>query len=167
MRGLLALQDYSSKQSEAMPARAYPVSSVTKHFPFLQFISQAACKVSILVSCWIQRMSHGCTCRGERHELVGHQDPGLAAQQAADAAVQQVPAHVRVHRRQRVVQQHHVGLSVAGSRQGDSLLLPAAQIDAFLADLSVVTCRNRSPVFDCKSSRDNKKLQISVSHQRL
>ena len=86
------------------------------------------------------------TCRGESHELVGHQHPGLPAQQAADAAVQQVPPHVRVHRRQRVVQQHHIGAGVAGPRQGDPLLLASAQVDALLPDLRVVPCKPRQGV---------------------
>ena len=78
------------------------------------------------------------TCGCERVELVGDQHSRCAPQQAADAAVQQMPANVRVHRRQRVVQQHHVSLGVAGAREGDALPLATAQVDALLANLRVV-----------------------------
>ena len=84
------------------------------------------------------------TCHRQRVQLVGDQDAGCALQQAADAAVQQVAPHVRVHRRQRVVQQHHIRARVAGAREGDPLPLPAAQVDALLADLRLVACNKVS-----------------------
>jgi hypothetical protein len=51
-----------------------------------------------------------------------------------------VPPHVRVHRRQRVVQQHHVGARIAGASQRYPLLLSAAEIDALLPNLRVISC---------------------------
>ena len=71
---------------------------------------------------------------------MGDQHPGPAAQQAADAAVQQVPPHVRVHCRQRVVQQNHVSVRIAGASQRDPLLLAAAEVYALLPDLRMISC---------------------------
>ena len=76
-------------------------------------------------------------------QLVRDQDPGRALEQAADAAVQQVPPHVSVHRRQRVVQKDHISARVAGPCQRDALPLTAAEIDAFLANLRLIACQRK------------------------
>ena len=103
--------------------------------------ASCVCRSTSARRCVIHPAS-GRTCYRKRVQLVRDQDPGRALQQAADAAVQQVAPHVRVHRRQRVVQQHHVGARVAGARKRDPLPLPAAQIDALLPDLRLVTCNS-------------------------
>ena len=84
------------------------------------------------------------TCRCQSVQLMCDQNPGGACQQAANAAIQQVPSHVRVHRRQRVVQQHDVGASIARASQRHALPLPATQVYALLADLSFIACTDRA-----------------------
>ena len=150
---------------------------------------------------------HAGTQAGGTRATAGH--ISHLAQQAADAAVEQVAPHVRVHRRQRVVKQVHIcarhGLGkwectqlgwkqragckgscagcqaqgggrrdtprgaaspqhrgatwcaapaplpprptcicVAGTGQRDAVTLPAAQVDAFLPNLSLVACAARA-----------------------
>ncbi len=92
----------------------------------------------------LRRVCDLCTCRSQSVQLVSDQHPRRLCQQAADAAVQQVAPHVRVHRRQRVVQQHHIRARVAGPCQRDALPLPAAQVDALLANLGAVTCATQA-----------------------
>ena len=46
--------------------------------------------------------------------------------------------HPRVQRGQRVVQQHDVGVGVGGAREGDALLLPAADIYSAISQLRLV-----------------------------
>ena len=45
---------------------------------------------------------------------------------------------MRVHRRQRVVQQHHISARVAGASQSHALFLTAAEVDTALPDLRVI-----------------------------
>mmetsp|Transcript_31750 Transcript_31750/g.80968 ORF Transcript_31750/g.80968 Transcript_31750/m.80968 type:complete len:494 (-) Transcript_31750:512-1993(-) len=71
-------------------------------------------------------------------QRVGDQDDGLPAQRAADALLKQRAPHVRVHGRQRVVQQVDVGARVHGARDGHALLLAARQRHAAVADLGEV-----------------------------
>ena len=51
----------------------------------------------------------------------------LVLEEAADALLEEVPAHLSVHSGQGVVEEVEVGLPVAGSSQGDSGTLATRQ----------------------------------------
>lgn len=74
----------------------------------------------------------------EHVELVRGQDAALVGQEPADGLVHDVTAHVRVHRRQRVVHENYVRVEVDRASNVDALLLPTRHRDAPLADLRLV-----------------------------
>jgi hypothetical protein len=81
-----------------------------------------------------------------------------------------VPTHVRVHRRQRVVQQDDVSASIASASQRHALLLAAAEVDAALADLRVVACirRHQWRATHCVSPLTKKHdVHVSVGYKTL
>mmetsp|Transcript_12047 Transcript_12047/g.36285 ORF Transcript_12047/g.36285 Transcript_12047/m.36285 type:complete len:275 (-) Transcript_12047:1276-2100(-) len=75
----------------------------------------------------------------QRGEVVRDEDDDLAeVAEAQHQVLEEVRRHVRVHRRQNVIQQIHVGVGVEGSRESDALLLAARNVEPLFADLGVV-----------------------------
>ena len=58
---------------------------------------------------------------------MGDEDDRLVFEEAADALLEEVPAHLSVHSGQGVVEEVESGLPVAGSSQGDSGTLTTRQ----------------------------------------
>ena len=75
----------------------------------------------------------------ERQELhrVRRQHARSPSQLLPNALVEQSVAHARVHRRQRVVQQHNVRVGITAARQRNARLLPARHVDAVVANFRV------------------------------
>eukprot|EP00754_Rhynchopus_humris_P018863 Rhum_TRINITY_DN14618_c14_g1::Rhum_TRINITY_DN14618_c14_g1_i1::g.106002::m.106002 len=78
--------------------------------------------------------------------LVRRQHDGLALQHAADALVHGAALRARVQGRQRIVEDVEVGVGVDRAGERDTLLLPAGQVDAPLADLGLLTLRELGQV---------------------
>ena len=75
--------------------------------------------------------------------LVENENARLCAEGTEDALVHNVMAHVRVDRREDIVQNVHVCVGVDCPAQADTLLLAAAHIYAALSDLRLVAIRKR------------------------
>ena len=68
-----------------------------------------------------------------------------------DAVGEDVLSNMDVHGRKRVVHDVQVSISIRSARHADALLLAAAQVDALLADLCLVPCRQNLQA-ECTSS---------------
>mmetsp|Transcript_2525 Transcript_2525/g.7950 ORF Transcript_2525/g.7950 Transcript_2525/m.7950 type:complete len:359 (-) Transcript_2525:1675-2751(-) len=90
---------------------------------------------------------HDAIHRRQAGHLVGDQDACLGAQLSADAALEDALPHVRIHRREHVVQQVHVGVCVHRTGQTHARLLAAAQGNALLADRGEVAGRQASEIW--------------------
>ena len=64
--------------------------------------------------------------------------------------------HVRVHSRERVVQQHEVCVGDHRAREADARLLPAAEVDPALADLRRVAVHEEAQVVVQRAGRQGR-----------
>eukprot|EP01137_Pigoraptor_chileana_P011814 Opistho-2@63273 len=76
--------------------------------------------------------------KGKILNLVGDKQPRAPGHGTPDALVENVLAHVTVHRRERVVHDNNVGLAVERPSNAHALLLSAAEIDTTVANPSHV-----------------------------
>ena len=79
-------------------------------------------------------------------EAVRDEDARAVGNGPVDALAQDVLCHVRVHRRERVIEHEESRVRVHGTRDADALLLPTGQVDAALADLGAIACRQRGDI---------------------
>ena len=77
---------------------------------------------------------------------MGDEHPRAAGEEAQNALIENVRPHVGVDGTQNIIEEHDVSVSVARTRQVDTLLLPAAQVDSALANLGGIAVREEGDV---------------------
>ena len=77
---------------------------------------------------------------------MGDEHPRAAGEEAQNALIEDVRPHVGVDGTQHIIEEHDVCVSIARTRQVDTLLLPAAQIDPALANLGSIAVREEGDV---------------------
>jgi len=67
-----------------------------------------------------------------------HKEHGLALESPADALAENMHPHMCIDRAEGVIQKHNVLIAVDSARKAHALLLAPAEVDAALANLSLV-----------------------------
>ena len=102
---------------------------------------------------------------GQVLHLVGHHHHHRTVQRTHHVLFKQVPPHMRINRRERVIQQVNIPPRVQRTRQRHPRLLPATQVDPPLPNLGQIARREDLQVGAQRSCLNNRIVRLLVKRE--